>query len=377
MLHTKRYFSKRSILLIAVFVVAIVVISAVYHWRHIPDNVIAFTSTREGRPAIYLITPDGSYLRRLTPCQCCPALIFRFLNKISPELTARIPVFSEGRPFWSPDGQHIAYEDFYRSHLHMMDVKGTNRRLFSTNNAPLFITWSPDSSRVVFRSFDSLFISDGTQAEQIPYGFKENAPIFSPTLSPDLQKIAFLTRVEVTDKQILSYDICTTVIHGADLNCSSTRATSLPAWAPNSQAVAFGCHLNSAFALCILDINTYQTKEIALPPEIAHIHTDFFSIVWSPQNEKLAFVGAVYQTSEIYTLALYVVDANGSGFIRLTSQEEQGAYPSWSPDSSKIVFASTRNANWDLYIINADGTGLTRLTYDQENDFQPAWRPAR
>ena len=51
--------------------------------------------------------------------------------------------------------------------------------------------------------------------------------------------------------------------------------------------------------------------------------------------------------------------------------------PEWSPDGSRIAFASTRGAagNFDIFVMNADGGALTRLTDHPAPDQDPAWAP--
>lgn len=49
--------------------------------------------------------------------------------------------------------------------------------------------------------------------------------------------------------------------------------------------------------------------------------------------------------------------------------------PSWSPDGTRIAFMSTRGGgnNQDIFVMNADGTGVVRLTDHRANDQDPAW----
>jgi len=63
---------------------------------------------------------------------------------------------------------------------------------------------------------------------------------------------------------------------------------------------------------------------------------------------------------------------------RLTNNSEEDAFPTWSPDSSKIAFASDRTSNnFDIYVMNANGTGVTRLTTHTAIDAEPAWSRER
>jgi Tol biopolymer transport system component len=76
---------------------------------------------------------------------------------------------------------------------------------------------------------------------------------------------------------------------------------------------------------------------------------------------------------------IYVANADGSGEWRLTDHPANDAEPAWSPDGTRIVFASDRDAvgenNEQLYIMNADGSNLTRLTYTERNAVHPSWSP--
>lgn len=82
--------------------------------------------------------------------------------------------------------------------------------------------------------------------------------------------------------------------------------------------------------------------------------------------------------------AIYVMAADGSGQRRLTDERGDPSTtagvqfqtdPAWSPDGTRIAFASAREGSFDIYVMNADGTGTTRLTSTDENDQGPTWSP--
>ncbi len=92
----------------------------------------------------------------------------------------------------------------------------------------------------------------------------------------------------------------------------------------------------------------------------------------------------VFVSSQDGDYAIFGMNADGSGGSRLT--EETGdtstlngiqfqIEPAWSPDGTKIAFASAREGTFDLYVMGADGTGATRLTSTKENDRHPSWSP--
>jgi len=143
-----------------------------------PDGTaIAFQQGTYG--SIYLVNPDGSNLRRLTPTEHAftgysgPAwspdgtklLFFAgdpglhdiwVVNRDGSgerALAAEASLLDERLPVWSPDGSRIAYQLIDRvtddeSHVVVMDAGGTNaRRLTPPANGP--IIWSPDGTRVL------------------------------------------------------------------------------------------------------------------------------------------------------------------------------------------------------------------------------------
>ena len=94
--------------------------------------------------------------------------------------------------------------------------------------------------------------------------------------------------------------------------------------------------------------------------------------VWSPDGERVAFVG--YDSDG---RAIYTVGADGNGLRRIT---DTASAPSWSPDGSRIAFAKADGESVGLYTIMADGTDLQRVTNISgwswaKSHFGYAWMP--
>ena len=71
--------------------------------------------------------------------------------------------------------------------------------------------------------------------------------------------------------------------------------------------------------------------------------------------------------------------STGYTLTNLTNNRVRDASPAWSPDGTRIAFASERDGNLeiysrDIYVMNANGSGLVRLTNGLAGS-GPAWQP--
>jgi WD40-like Beta Propeller Repeat/HYR domain len=89
------------------------------------------------------------------------------------------------------------------------------------------------------------------------------------------------------------------------------------------------------------------------------------------ENGKIVFVSNRDGNNEIY-----VMNADGSGQIRLTKNAAHDGFPSLSPDGEKVAFESNRDGNFEIYVMNAaDGSNQRRLTNNLAVDWFPSWSP--
>jgi dipeptidyl aminopeptidase/acylaminoacyl peptidase len=82
---------------------------------------------------------------------------------------------------------------------------------------------------------------------------------------------------------------------------------------------------------------------------------------------------------------LYVFDVASKKSTQVTSGDYDDAGPAWSPDGTKLAFASNRTAdpdrnyNEDIWAVSADnadkGAHLTQITTNPGEDHSPAWSP--
>jgi Tol biopolymer transport system component len=71
---------------------------------------------------------------------------------------------------------------------------------------------------------------------------------------------------------------------------------------------------------------------------------------------------------------VFLMNADGSGLIQLTSAAGGSGGPRWSSDGTRIVFGSDRDGNGEIYVADADGSNIVRLTNHAANDTWAAWK---
>ena len=113
-----------------------------------------------------------------------------------------------------------------------------------------------------------------------------------------------------------------------------------PVWSADGSRLAF---IDSAPSLYVLNIADWS---IAIVPGL----TAFEHPALSPDGETIAFECMI----DAGNRDICAVHADGTGFVRLTSDPGVASGPRFSVDGSKIGFASP-----DWVVINADGTGIT------------------
>ena len=73
------------------------------------------------------------------------------------------------------------------------------------------------------------------------------------------------------------------------------------------------------------------------------------------------------------TSEIYVMDADGGNQQRLTENRVHEWAPSWSPNSKRIAFVTTRTGKAQIYVMDADGGNPQDLSNNRHRDFSPAW----
>ncbi len=73
------------------------------------------------------------------------------------------------------------------------------------------------------------------------------------------------------------------------------------------------------------------------------------------------------------TSDLYVKAVTGEALRQLTDDPANEVMPVFSPDGSRVAFASDRSGNWDIYIMDIAGGQPVQVTRDATDDFYPSF----
>lgn len=72
---------------------------------------------------------------------------------------------------------------------------------------------------------------------------------------------------------------------------------------------------------------------------------------------------------------LYIKDVDGVAVTQLTADPASDVQPAFSPDGSRVAFASDRGGNWDIWITGVDGTAPVQVTTTAGEELHPSWSP--
>jgi Tol biopolymer transport system component len=291
--------------------------------------------------------------------------------------------------------------------------------LFSGVDPEAGLAWAPEGARLAFaaapRTEGRLIILDldGKTLLDLETGY----PLADLAWAPDGRLLAFTAQVDETGRQLFLLDPLSGELEQATRNFDVTEM----AWAPDTSRLAF------------VSGHTGQPDIFSATPSgrVFRLTTssyEDYGLSWSPDGSQILFVShrssnrdsfvPVGQTAgAVRSPDIFVMYANGQSQINLTANPAPDVLPVWSPDGSRIVFASFRAdpaggpqlftslsdgsqpelfaplpvsispvvwahdgsrfalSSAHLFVIRADGTAWRQLSFDVAAPSSPAWSP--
>jgi len=307
---------------------ALVFVSCLAGWRaglseseFALESTIAFTSTRDDLTTaeIYLMSPDGTNVRRLT------------------ENTG-------GNAFaaLSPDGKKIVFdsnrnraegEPLNTSDLFVMDTKGDEQRFLIRGSSA---TWSPDSKNIAFHASAS---GTGLPIKNDPGAATSDSDIFVANVD----------------------DLLAGVVGPMNLTNNPEAIDDDAAWSPDGRRIVFTSHpvtddpqRSNLAEVYVINVDGTGLTRLTFNAEEERAPS------WSPDGSRIVYmcrIGGGTADFEICTM-----NADGSDRRQLTDNTVFDGTGPFSPDGQQIVFQRPVAGRQQLWLMNADGTGQTQLT---------------
>jgi TolB protein len=141
-----------------------------------------------------------------------------------------------------------------------------------------------------------------------------------------------------------------------------------PRWSPDGRSIAYTSYRRGPPQVFISNIFQGTLEEATKGERVGQNWLP----AWSPDGTKICFGS----TRDGGTSQLYVMNRDGSGLRRLTSDRWVNTTPTWSPNGNQIAFVSDRTGSPQIYVMNADGVGgATRISTSENYADKPSWSP--
>lgn len=288
---------------ISLFVIAALMLPVTARRVRAADRQLLYTSVRDGKPNLFLISPDGTAERQLT---------------------------REGASLgaWSPDRTRIAFtsDRTGNAELYVMDADGTHvRRLTSTDpDRENQVVWSPDGKKLVFHRHTDNPLSDEILVMD-PDGTHEltNHPEFDgdPAWSPDGKEILFVSTRNGDGFRLFLMHPDGTEVRPLPI---STSGHTFPAWSPGGKRIAYTDRTGEA-----LEIFT-SGADGSDPQKLTALGGRNTFAAWSPDGKEIAFE---HYGNENDPGELWVTSADGTSQRRLgTTGPQLTGRPAWAPE---------------------------------------------
>ena len=241
-----------------------------------------------------------------------------------------------------------------------MDFDGRNPRRL-TSHRSITISPSARAGRVAYTSYVRTFPrlwtmnADGTDKREVATGVELNA---SPSFSPDGSQIVF------SGSAAGNADIYVVNAAGGGLKrLTTTRALEAsPDWSPTARQILYTSDIGGTPQIYVMDADGVS------PRRLTYAGNWNDEATWSPDGSKIAF--ACRNEGDF---RVCVMDIGTGRTVEIAGEGSEG-HPTWSPDGEKIVYQSRRGGSTQIFSMDADGSNKRQLTQGGNNT-QPAWIP--
>jgi Tol biopolymer transport system component len=339
---------------------------------------------RDTRPAAKLV-PLTTYPGIEGPPSLSPdgnQVVFRwhddiYLKQVDSEAHRQLtdtPV-RENAPTWSPDGRYIAYIKNGREIWRMSPLGGDDRKVAETLSPPSFagvMAWTPDSKSLVVSELISpkstiaglvMITVETGEKRWITSPSGPGVGDRMPAISPDGQMLAFARCLADAPRAIYVMSLA-----GGEARQIVDDPSWIDgfAWTPDGREFIFSSSRTGTSRLWRISAGSSAPVSPSLV-EVAgeDAHYPSFSRAAAGASFRLAYQRMV-ENFDILRAENLGEDSPAhmlkpSEPFLASTRSELG--PQYSPDGSRVAFASDRSGDWEIWTCNSDGSSPKRLTF--------------
>jgi Tol biopolymer transport system component len=279
--------------------------------------------------------------------------------------------------YLSPDGSRVACFHYYGegSGMTAYQIEGEKIDLlqpdrFSSIN--WLFGWHPDSLRILVNNGRHLWLLDSTTGIFTLLARPRLGDPVSAAVSPDGTRIVYAVSLGNSDRpdQIWLVDV-----YGQGARLLHERSAHDLSWSPDGAQIVF---YDAGWMAMNADGSDLRT--IADLPYWRHCPAG--KPAWSPDSRTVAVIttaGSSFECNFWNEKAfegrdIYLIDVqSGASRPLLPDGSTRNIFPAWSPDGSKIAFASDRSGTGQIWVVSPDGSGLEQVSASEQFVTAPVW----
>jgi dipeptidyl aminopeptidase/acylaminoacyl peptidase len=315
------------------------------HWSA-DGKQIAFLSTRDGAPQIYVANADGTAARKVTDA---PEGVSEFV--------------------WSPNGKLFAFTTDVYPDCASFNCVAKRAEAEEKSKVKAVI-----ADRLLFRHWDSfkrgkrshLFVisADGGEPKDLTPGDYDTPPfsLGDPTafdFAPDSTEVAFARNTDKVEATSTNNELFLVSVNGGEAKriTNGGGSDTTPRYSPDGKYIAYRSQARNGYEsdrvrLMLYDRKTGTTRELSIG-----FDRNVGDLLWSPNSQQL-FLTVEDRARE----ALYVASLNGDKFMRVMNEHASTSF-SISADGKQLAFtrASLTHPN-EVFIATSDGKNVKQLS---------------